>query len=38
MNYTANMKVGLSENPLDNECIVKYGSVETAELQVEFSK
>ena len=36
--YHSNMKVGLSENPLDNECIVKYGSVETAELQVEFSK
>jgi len=34
--YNKNMAIGISNNPLDDECILKYGSVETANLQVEF--
>jgi len=36
--YHKNMSVGLSKYPPDNECIIKYGSVESANLQIEFSK
>tara|TARA_B100001989_G_scaffold253322_1_gene239954 strand:+ start:6813 stop:7661 length:849 start_codon:yes stop_codon:yes gene_type:complete len=36
--YYKNMSIGLSRYPLDNECIIKYGSVESANLQIEFSK
>ena len=37
-NIIKNMSIGLSRYPLDNECIIKYGSVESANLQIEFSK
>lgn len=36
--YQKNMSVGISKHPLDKECIIKYGSVEAANLQVDFSK
>lgn len=34
--YHNNMSIGLSKHPLDNECILKYGSVEAANFQMEF--
>ena len=36
--YFKNMSVGLSRYPMDNECIMKYGSVEMANLQTEFGE
>ena len=36
--YFENMSIGLSQYPSDNECILKYGSVDTANLQLEFQR